>query len=596
MTEVWCVGSKCTPNGFNSSLPSVFILSLSLLRARAAYCRYKARVGGFLDSVEGVFCFFYSSDTMATPMVREPPWRFDRKAVLIHAPEFGNVGCLAHANVSYDQMKQEGYITIRINLKLAGFNNEYRTIHLNFLPGAIDACAVTPHSYKNLLPNELLTRLNGVKEASAVTTLSLQLREPSIVLVPSGLPEFISPVDPSDGDFYAISRISRTKSIRLHYSKQDFPINDQLRLQTFASALTKNALSPPRVNYSHFNGGTGAQERDWTVFDQAPPLPTYNQVVLPAAILGKCLQHEDIVSDLMLHPPCSPPSPCSPTEVCSSFEFDMPTGADGPDGASTHLVVETPSEVRKPTQNGFSLESDIYDTRTPSTVCSPALSTKSQHSQEMSPPYIVPTVFCRGRPEPDSIAEPPPYQNKRPRLVSPLEDMPTVREIIQDVVDKEKQSILTEHQEICEEAELRVAEAIDDGRMAIIEKTDECCEEIDDHGQKIREACEEACEMLQVDVACLEEASTVLKKTWASLLKASDSVVLTSGRLDCRRSHPSTLAARIITDDFEHLATSDKVTMLTRVADTGFANVFLAVNHELRKELVTAWTNRRMEN
>jgi len=174
--------------------------------------------------------------------------------------------------------------------------------------------------------------------------------------------------------------------------------------------------------------------------------------------------------------------------------------------------------------------------------------------------------------------------------------MPTVREIIQDVVDKEKQSILTEHQEICEEAELRVAEAIDDGRMAIIEKTDECCEEIDDHGQKIREACEEACEMLQVDVACLEEASTVLKKTWASLLKASDSVVLTSGRLDCRRSHPSTLAARIITDDFEHLATSDKVTMLTRVADTGFANVFLAVNHELRKELVTAWTDRRMEN
>jgi hypothetical protein len=35
------------------------------------------------------------------------------------------------------------------------------------------------------------------------------------------------------------------------------------------------------------------------------------------------------------------------------------------------------------------------------------------------------------------------------------------------------------------------------------------------------------------------------------------------------------LAARSITDDFEHLATSDKVTMLTKVADTGSANVFL---------------------
>jgi hypothetical protein len=54
---------------------------------------------------------------------------------------------------------------------------------------------------------------------------------------------------------------------------------------------------------------------------------------------------------------------------------------------------------------------------------------------------LFPTVFRRGRSNSDSIAESSPYQKKRPRLVPPLEDMPTVREIIHDVVDKEKQSI-----------------------------------------------------------------------------------------------------------------------------------------------------------
>jgi hypothetical protein len=224
----------------------------------------------------------------------------------------------------------------------------------------------------------------------------------------------------------------------------------------------------------------------------------------------------------------------------------MLTGAVDPDGASSPPVIRTPFKVRPLTQDVLPVERDLYDTQSTSTACSPAMSAESRHIQEMSPSNIVPTVFHKGRFEPDSIAEPPRYKKKRPRLVSPPEDMPTVREIIQDVVDKEKQSILTEHQEMCDEAEIRVAEAIDDGRTAIIEKTDECCDEIDDHGQKIREACEESCEMLQVDVACLEEASTVLKKTWARFSSASDSVVLTSGRLDCRLSHPSTLAARII--------------------------------------------------
>jgi len=180
---------------------------------------------------------------MATQQAR---WRLARKAVLVHAPDLDNVGCLAHVNVSYNKMQQEGYIAIKVNLRLAGSNNEHQTIHLNILPGTINACSVTPPSFKNLLPNNLLTKLHGAKEASDVTTLSLNLKEPGIVLVPPGLTEFISPADPSDDGFYAMSQISRATSIRLHYIRQDLPKDSKLCLQTFASKPL-----PPRQLKTH---------------------------------------------------------------------------------------------------------------------------------------------------------------------------------------------------------------------------------------------------------------------------------------------------------------------------------------------------------
>jgi hypothetical protein len=58
---------------------------------------------------------------------------------LIHAPDLGNVGCLAHVNVIHDQTRQKGLITIGTDLKLAGRNDEYQSIHLNILPQTIVA-------------------------------------------------------------------------------------------------------------------------------------------------------------------------------------------------------------------------------------------------------------------------------------------------------------------------------------------------------------------------------------------------------------------------------------------------------------------------
>jgi hypothetical protein len=171
-------------------------------------------------------------------MAQEAPWRLDRKAVLIHAPDLGNVGCLAHVNVIHDQTRQKGLITIKIDLNLAGRNDEYQSIHLNILPQTIVACSIIPSSFNNMLPHELMTKLRGVSKAKSATTLTLQLENSSVVLVPPGLTESVSPANPSDSDFYAISQISRAKNIRLHYSRQGISTSDQLRLQKFASALT----------------------------------------------------------------------------------------------------------------------------------------------------------------------------------------------------------------------------------------------------------------------------------------------------------------------------------------------------------------------
>ena len=62
----------------------------------------------------------------------------------------------------------------------------------------------------------------------------------------------------------------------------------------------------------------------------------------------------------------------------------------------------------------------------------------------------------------------------------------------------------------------------------IVERTEECCTRIDNHGQESQEASEASCRMLQVDGVCLERASTTKKMTLFKLSSAFNPVVLTS--------------------------------------------------------------------
>jgi hypothetical protein len=161
-------------------------------------------VGGFLGSIEGFSSSLFSSHVHSTDGARG-------------ALEIGQEGCLdscarswqrwlsSSCECDYDQTRQKGLITIKIDLKLAGRNDEYQSIHLNILPQTIVACSIIPSSFNNMLPHELMTKLRGVSKAKSATTLTLQLENSSVVLVPPGLTESISPANPSDGDFYAIS-------------------------------------------------------------------------------------------------------------------------------------------------------------------------------------------------------------------------------------------------------------------------------------------------------------------------------------------------------------------------------------------------------
>ncbi|KAI5262130.1 hypothetical protein E4T47_09348 [Aureobasidium subglaciale] len=546
---------------------------------------------------------------MTTPIAHKKPWRLDRKAVLVHAPHFDDIGCLAHVNTL-----REGFITIKMNLKLAGFNDEYRTFHLNILPGAINECSVICPSYNNLLPTELSRKLRGVNKASAAVTIILQLNKPSVVLAPLDVTmDSIAPTDPTDGDFHAISQISRATSIRLHYSKQDFPISDQLQFRAFGSALAQHALGAPGLNYNHFNGGTGAQERDWTIFDRKPRLPTYEQAVAPDTVLGKRSRAEDLTPDPTLHAPCSP-SPGSPTEVGTSFEADSPIKDKELYETNTHSA-HTRKTARPLRQTNNPTKSSACRASTTSISLSPVVSISSQDSWEVPLPTIIPTVFYsklardvesfprqKGRKEVKTqiVVEEPrgPADNA---IMDNAATQTYIREIVckiaRDVVDEEKQTILDEHQEICDEAELRIAEAIEDARLTIIEKTDESCEVINEHSAKLEEAYVDSYEIMQTEVACLQDASTGMEKALGRLLGALDagtssasSAKMSSAARFQPAAHPSARAAQIIQNDYKSLDMSTKVSLLTTIADEGYANVFVTVNSELRKELITAWT------
>jgi hypothetical protein len=110
---------------------------------------------------------------MVKSLTENAHW-FLNKTALVHAPEF-DVGCLARLRVGYNQSLNQGSLSIKIVLKLAGFHSGSQVLTLSIPPEKVDRLTVTSISDESLIPARMLDKLRGVTDASTVSTCILCL-------------------------------------------------------------------------------------------------------------------------------------------------------------------------------------------------------------------------------------------------------------------------------------------------------------------------------------------------------------------------------------------------------------------------------------
>lgn len=170
-----------------------------------------------------------------------------------------------------------------------------------------------------------------------------------------------------------------------------------------------------------------------------------------------------------------------------------------------------------------------------------------------------------------------------------------VTEVLKENMDAFLDSIQVGH----DMAEADFREEVDEAKVAFLEKKEEGIHELDDHYQeRLAEAQDrltDARELLETLVADLDQKTLTLQDF---LRKGVD--VMTKGVLgsilmtkapvhDANRKSPTVRATEILLRDFGGLPVTDKTKLLTRIADKGFAEVFVTVDDNIRQALVGAW-------
>lgn len=257
------------------------------------------------------------------PAPRRSCWVYEKK-IFVHTPEF-DVGCLAQVRLCHDQELDQGYVSIKMRLSLAGMD-ENQVVVLRVCPETVDMCTVKSTCDADTIPGQVTGMLRGVKEASEVSAFKLSLKTPGIVLVPSSL-STIRPAKAGDVNFDAFSRICQTKTINLYFDKRQFKQDDKLRLRAFASALRTRSLDAQPVNHTRANAGRGVRESDWTIFELSPSDPPPYRQLTPSAdcVLGKRPRARGSSTSEIEPTACAPP-PWSPTDMA-----DTPSGFNTPE-------------------------------------------------------------------------------------------------------------------------------------------------------------------------------------------------------------------------------------------------------------------------
>jgi hypothetical protein len=225
----------------------------------------------------------------------EPLWTLE-KAALVHAPGV-NLSCPARLRITHDSDSEQGSISIHIKLALAGFSgNGKQTLMLSISPELVDMCTVVSKSNDRLIPHHMLSTVPvSVTNSAAVSTMVLCLNAHGVVIAPHATSDILSPANPDDINFRAFAKLCQTKTIHVHFSKQQFNHDELSRLRTFAGTLCAHLLKARPYDRKRLNAGRGAVETDWRVFEQPDPppyrpdLPPYHGTVLGKRSRGECL-------------------------------------------------------------------------------------------------------------------------------------------------------------------------------------------------------------------------------------------------------------------------------------------------------------------
>lgn len=199
----------------------------------------------------------------------EPAWLFE-KSILVYTSDW-DVSCLADLRIAHYKKANQGSISLTITADLANLSGS-SPLKLNISPQVVKECTLVRESNGHLCPSGLFSKLPArVKKVSAVSTLSLTLKNTGIVLCPIGT-ESLSPANQEDLVFDAFAKICRSTSLRLYISKRQIVDKELDQLETFSGAL-RGLQAETFANARH-----GMEARDCGVFagwlnSKPPPYP-----------------------------------------------------------------------------------------------------------------------------------------------------------------------------------------------------------------------------------------------------------------------------------------------------------------------------------
>jgi hypothetical protein len=85
-------------------------------------------------------------------------WVLERRAVLVHAPEF-DVAALCRLRIGYDLVFNQPSLSTRIDPVMSGLGNEPHMLMLSIAPKAVDTCTVGSNICYSVIPARMINML-----------------------------------------------------------------------------------------------------------------------------------------------------------------------------------------------------------------------------------------------------------------------------------------------------------------------------------------------------------------------------------------------------------------------------------------------------